>query len=104
LVFSTASVLTTGLLLLVLVRSRVVVLVVLILAFIPLAIGFLGTLQHYRAISDVIRWSGVNPTPEQLTVGIRDAWMTTWVGVAGTTPLVLMAIVAMVFKGRKKNV
>jgi hypothetical protein len=103
LVFSTAAVFTIGVLLLVLVRSRAVFLVFLVLAFIPLAVGFLGTLDHYRIVYDVIRRAGVSPTPEELTIVHRSAWMTTWVGAAGTASLVLMAMVGLAAKRRKKT-
>jgi len=72
-------------------RQRCIRSVFLCLSFAPLLVGALGSVDAIVAIKDAVVASQIRPTPAEFAEGTRMTLMTTWVGLAGTVSLLLIA-------------
>jgi hypothetical protein len=72
-------------------RRRCTRSVFLCLSFAPLLVGALGSVEAIVAIKDAVVASQHPTTPAEFAEGTRMTLMTTWVGLAGTASLLLIA-------------
>jgi len=76
-------------------RSRGPIVVLLVLAFLPLLVGFLGTSLGLCEVETVCAAAGERSDPAIAAEGRRQAWSTTYLGAGATGLLVLVNLAAL---------
>ena len=98
--FITVVMVPIGIVIVIASRSRTPAYIFLLSALLPLLLALVGTYVRFASINEAVRQ---NPeAAEQVVVAARqEAWITTYIGVAGTTVLALIGVMAVVKKERE---
>ncbi|HWN11239.1 MAG TPA: hypothetical protein VNO50_18530 [Pyrinomonadaceae bacterium] len=98
--FVTVVMIPVGITIVVASRSRMPAYIFLLSASLPLLLALIGTWMRFVSIEEAVRQ---NPeVGEQVIVAARqEAWITTYIGAAGTTMLALIGVTAVVKKERE---
>ena len=82
-------------------RSRKPILFFLVLALLPLLLALLGTYLRFKSIDRAL---AMNPgvSAEVVTAANQEAWVTTYLGVAGSAVIGLIGITGLILKKERK--
>lgn len=80
-------------------RSKMPSYVFLLCASLPLLLALVGTYVRFASIDEAVR-QNENVGEEAVVAARQEAWITTYIGAAGTTVLALIGVTAVVKKER----
>ena len=82
-------------------RSRKPIYFFLVLALLPLLLALLGTYLRFKSVDRAL---GMNPgvSAEVVTAANQEAWVTTYLGVAGSAVIGLIGITGLILKKERK--